>query len=216
MSWSPGEVIVHQEVWRDRVWAARPLVVVEDLPDRLLLWLPKGTVRKVPWTPPHRDDPGDRTTRVVELLDRGDWIHVDHVWEVSTLWILQPGDWHATWISWLESGEQYGWYINLQRPFRRTESGIEAMDLMLDVVASPEGEWAWKDEDELDLLLERRIFDGATGARVRAEAEAVIDRLERRAEPFDEAWPTWRPDPAWPVPELPDGWDAVPAAARRR
>ena len=207
MPWDAGDVIVHQEVWLDRVWAARPLVVVEDAPDRLLLWLPVGTVRKVAWTPPHRPDPGERTARVVDLLGRGDWVHVDHVWDVSTLWILRPGDWHATWVSWLPSGEQLGWYVNLQRPFRRTPIGIEAMDLMLDVVAEPDRTWAWKDEDEFEQILERGIFDAATGEAVRAEARRVIDRLERGSAPFDEGWPQWRPDPSWPTPALPAGWD---------
>ena len=68
MAWAPGDVVVHQEVWRDRVWAARPLVVVEDSPERMLFWLPAGTVRKVPATPPGRRDPGERTARVIDLL----------------------------------------------------------------------------------------------------------------------------------------------------
>ncbi len=207
MQWSPGEVIVHQEVWSDRVWAARPLVVAEDSPDRMLLWLPKGTRRKVPMTPPERVDPGDRTDRIIELLERGDWVHVDHVWDVSCLWILRPATWHAVWISWLPSGEQFGWYINLQRPFRRTSIDIESMDLALDVVAEPDLTWSWKDDDEFGQILSRGIFDGETGQRVREEATAVISRLEGNEAPFNEPWPQWRPDPAWPTPELRPGWD---------
>ncbi len=135
---------------------------------------------------------------------------MDHVWDVSTLWIVRPGDWHATWISWLESGEQFGWYVNLQRPFRRTALGIEAMDLMLDVVAEPDGTWRWKDADELELIEERGIFDAELVGRIRDEARTVIGRLERQEPPFGEAWASWRPDPAWPVPALPAGWDEVP------
>lgn len=189
------------------MWAARPLVVAEDSPDRLLLWLPKGTRRKVPMTPPERVDPGDRTARIIGLLERGDWVHVDHVWDVSCLWILRPATWHAVWISWLPSGEQFGWYINLQRPFRRTSIGIESMDLALDVVAEPDLTWSWKDDDEFDQILSRGIFDGETGQRVREEAAAVISRLEGNEAPFNEPWPQWRPDPAWPTPELLPGWD---------
>jgi protein associated with RNAse G/E len=207
VQWASGDVIVHQEVWRDRLWAARPLVVAEDTPERLLLWLPKGTVRKVPMTPPHRVDPGDRIIRVVELLDRCDWIHVDHAWDVSSLWLLRPGDWHAVWISWLPSGKQFGWYVNLQRPFRRTPIGIESMDLMLDVVVEPDRSWRWKDEDEFDQLLERGIFDPPLGGRVRDEAASVIRRLEADEPPFSEPWPSWQPDPSWPMPELVAGWE---------
>ena len=49
--WSPGEVIVLQDVYEDKLWAARPVIVVEDSADLLALWCPQGTVRKVPVTP---------------------------------------------------------------------------------------------------------------------------------------------------------------------
>lgn len=207
MGWEPGEVVVHQEVWHDRVWAARPLVVVEDSPERMLLWIPEGTMRKVPMTPPTRDDPGDRTPRIIEMLHHRDWVHIDHVWDVSSLWILHPGDWHAVWISFLPSWEQLGWYINLQRPFRRTAIGIESMDMMLDVVAGPDRSWSWKDDDEFEQILQRGIFDQGTGARVRAEAMQVIRALEANGSPFDQGWAEWRPDPSWPTPLLQPGWD---------
>lgn len=207
MTWKAGDVIVHQETWKGRIWAARPLVVVEDSPERMLLWLPKSTVRKVPMTPPSREDPGDRTARIIDLLDRCDWVHVDHVWDVSCLWILSPDDWHATWISWLPSGEQFGWYVNLQLPFRRTSIGIESMDLMLDVVATPDRRWSWKDDDEFEQILARGIIDQVTGERVRREALAVIHELEVGGPPFGEGWADWRPDPSWTTPELVPGWD---------
>ena len=71
--WEVGQTIVHQEVWKDQVWAARPLRVVEDSEDQLLLWIPKGTVRKVPATSPTRLDPPTRRARAIENLDRKDW-----------------------------------------------------------------------------------------------------------------------------------------------
>lgn len=207
MGWRPGDVIVHQEVWGGRVWAARPLTVVDDTPERMLLWMPCGTRRKVPMTPPSRPDPTTLDERLIELLDRRDWVHVDHEWEVSSLWILRPRDWHAVWVSWLPNGDHYGWYVNLQRPMRRTAIGIEAMDLMLDVVVEPDLTWRWKDDDQFEEILRRSVFDDITGARVRREANDVIRRVEQRAEPFDQDWPAWRPDSSWPLPTLPEGWD---------
>lgn len=205
--WKAGQTVVHQEVWRGRVWAARPLTVVEDTDDRMLLWIPKGTLRKVPMTPQSRPDPPTRKRRIIENLARCDWVLGDHVWDVSSLWILRPGDWHAVWVSWLETGEQLGWYVNLQRPFRRTTVGIEAMDMMLDIVVEPDLTWRWKDDDEFADILSRQIFDHATGQLVRREAQEVIDRIEGLDPPFSEPWPSWRPDPGWPVPDLVDGWD---------
>ena len=208
-AWAPGTTIVHQEVWFGRLWAARPLVVVADDPGRLLLWIPEGTVRKVPATPSDRADPPTRAERVAALLERREWVLVDHVWDVSSLWILEPDAWHAIWVSWLPSGEHLGWYVNLQRPFRRTSRGIVATDLLLDVVAEPDLTWRWKDADEVDLLVARGTFDPVFADRIRAEGEAVIARIERRGAPFDEPWPSWRPDPSWTTPELPPGWDIV-------
>lgn len=205
--WRPGDTIVHQEFWRGRLWAARPLTVVEDSGDRLVLWIPQGTVRKVPVTPPDRPDPPVRKDRVIANLDRCDWVLGEHVWDVSSLWFVRPGDWHAVWVSWLASGEHLGWYVNLQMPYRRTAIGIEAMDLMLDVVVEPDLTWAWKDDDEFAEILERGIFDQDTGARVRREAEDVIRRIDAGDPRFAAPWPSWRPDPAWSLPGLPAGWD---------
>ena len=92
---------------------------------------------------------------------------------------------------------------------RRTPLGFEAMDMMLDVVVEPDLTWRWKDEDEFADLLDRGLVDRATSDRVRAEGEAMIERVRRREPPFSEPWPDWRPDPAWSAPSLPTGWDVV-------
>jgi hypothetical protein len=97
--------------------------------------------------------------------------------------------------------------VNLQRPFRRTALGFETMDLALDVVVAPDRTWRWKDEDELAVFVEQGVFDPGLGERVREEGLRVARRAERNEPPFDEPWPTWQPDPAWPRPQLPPGWD---------
>jgi hypothetical protein len=208
--WEPGDVIVHQEVWRSRVWAARPLIVVEDSTDRLLLWIPKGTVRKIPATPRDRVDPPTKQARAIENLARGDWIYEEHTWDVSSLWILRPGDWHAVWVSWSEPGVQLGWYVNLQFPFRRTSVGIETMDLMLDIVVEPDFSWRLKDEEEFEEVVRLGIFDDQLGERVRDESRKVMNSIEMRERPFSDPWPTWEADPTWLVPSLVGGWDVVP------
>lgn len=205
--WDNGQVIVHHELWRGRVWAARPLTVVEDSDERALFWLPLGTRRKVPATPTSRPDPPTRSERIIENLFHGDWVCGEHTWDVSSLWIIRPGEWHATWISWTAAGNHLGWYINFQRPYRRTTAGFESMDLMLDIVVEPDLTWHWKDEEEFDEIARRRIFDGETTERVRREAAGVIRRIENREPPFNEPWPDWRPPTSWRVPVLPDDWE---------
>jgi predicted RNA-binding protein associated with RNAse of E/G family len=123
--------------------------------------------------------------------------------------LMREGDWHAVWISWLDGGTQWGWYVNLQRPFRRTPLGFETMDLMLDVVIDLDRTWRWKDEDELALFVERAVFSTELAARVREEGREVARQAERGAAPFDGSWADWRPDPRWPRPTLPAGWERV-------
>jgi len=205
--WSPGEVIVLQDVYEAKLWAARPVIVVEDSADVLALWCPQGTVRKVPVTPGSMPAGVSRGEWLARALARLDWPLEDAPWDVSSLMLHREGDWHAVWLSFLESGEQWGWYVNFQEPYRRTKRGIQTMDLALDIIAEPaRGSWRWKDEDEFALLIEHGVVGSETAARVRQEADLVIGRIERDEPPFDSAWPQWTPDPAWELPTLPDGW----------
>jgi protein associated with RNAse G/E len=207
--WERGRTIVHQEVWDGRLWAARPLTVVDDTPERSLLWIPYGTRRRVPVTPPHRRDPPDIHRRTIDNLVHRDWHLGHHVWDVSSLWILRPDDWHSTLVSWRPDGSHLGWYVNLQRPMRRHRFGFEAMDLMLDVVAEPDLSWRWKDREEFEEIVERRLLPADVAEQVMTEALAVIADIEHRRAPFDEPWPHWRPDPSWGLPCLPSGWDEI-------
>src|SRR6202165_1593584 len=109
--WAAGETIVLQGVWRGQLWAGRP----------------GGTVRKIPAARPSRQRPATRTEHVTVALTLGDWVFADHEWDVSTLWLIEPGAWHAVWVSFLPDGRHLGWYVNFQEPYRRTKSGIQAM-----------------------------------------------------------------------------------------
>jgi len=120
---------------------------------------------------------------------------------------MRAGEWHALWTSWRPDGTHWGWYVNLQEPFRRTERGFATMDLALDVIIEVDRSWRWKDEDELEVFVERGVFDPGTAARIREEGLRIARRAERNEPPFNEAPPRWRPDPSWTLPELPEGWD---------
>jgi predicted RNA-binding protein associated with RNAse of E/G family len=210
VTWSPGDVVVIQDLWRGRLWAARPVIVVEDRPDELVLWCPKGTVRKVPVARDGWPAGLSRGERLADCLQTGDWVLADAAWDVSNLWLQRYDEWHAVWVSFLDSGGQWGWYVNFQEPVFRTPIGIQTMDLALDIVVEPDrSSWRWKDEDEFDLFLARGLLSQEVGARVRDEAAGVIERLERNEPPFDSEWPRWRPDPRWGIPTLPPGWDLV-------
>ena len=66
--------------------------------------------------------------------------------------------------------------------------------------------WAWKDEDELVWTEQVGLLAPAEAAAVRAEGERAVRAVEERDWPYRDGWERWTPDPAWPVPELPDDW----------
>ena len=68
----------------------------------------------------------------------------------------------------------------------------------------PDLSWSWKDEHELEAASRLGRFSPDEAAAIRAEGERVI-----AAWPFPTGWEDWRPDPSWPIPQLPEGWDRV-------
>ena len=183
------------------------MTVVEDRDDLVTLWCPKGAIRKCASTPPHREWIDSRAERLLTSLSKCDWVMKDKEWDVSTLWLMRPDDWHAVWVSWHDNGEPWGWYINLQDPFRRTSRGFRTMDLMLDIVVERDRTWAWKDVDDFEGLLERGLIDLEIDKRVRDEAQRVIERIEANGAPFSQPFHDWRPDASWGIPVLPPNWE---------
>jgi len=181
--------------------------IVHDEGEFIALWFPMGTRWKAPTTPAGRPKAASRGERLATCLAQGEWSFVDAAWDVTTLCLMRAGEWHATWVSWLESGEHWGWYVNLQQPYRRTDCGFATMDLALDVIIDADRSWRWKDADELETFVARGVFEPALSDCLYAEGLRVVRRALRGEAPFGEPWPTWCADPAWPLPELPSGWD---------
>ena len=209
MRHEPGRTVVVQEIWEERVWAARPHRVVHDEGDQVALWFPRGTMWKAPTTPPNRLRHENRGERLATCALSGEWVFRDAEWDVDTLVLLREDAWHAVWVSWLRDGRPYGWYVNLQRPISRTTRGFETMDLVLDLIIDPDRTWRWKDEDELETWVERGVCVPELAQRLRAEGLEVAARAERDEPPFSEPWHEWRPDPSWELPELPEGWNVL-------
>jgi hypothetical protein len=67
----------------------------------------------------------------------------------------------------------------------------------------PDGEVTWKDEDELEQAGRLGLVDVAA---VRRDAERALAEP-----PWPTGWENYSPGPAWEAPELPPGWDVVPA-----
>jgi len=100
--------------------------------------------------------------------------------------------------------------VNLEAPWRRHRLGFDSEDHLLDVVIEPDlSAWKWKDEDELAWAVTDGRYTEADAERFRSEGLRAVDHLMRREPPLDEPWERWRPDPSWPLPTLPEGWDEV-------
>jgi hypothetical protein len=208
--WRTGDTVVQQEIWRGKVWGARPMRVVEDEGDRIALWFPRRTRWKAPTSKPDRQWKDDRGERLAECAVRGEWAFGDAEWDVDTLQLTRTGERYSVWVSWRPDGQPLGWYVNFQEPLRRTPLGIATMDWVLDLIVDLDGSWRLKDEDELQTFVRRGAHDAEFAAELREHALEIAAQAERRQGVFGEAWHEWRPGPDWTLPELPPEWDHPP------
>ena len=122
--------------------------------------------------------------------------------------MLLPGRPFSVWLLWSPAWEFKSYYVNLEAPFARSAVGFDSSDHTLDVCVRADRTWYYKDQDELDTRIEVGLVDAEAAARVRRDAEQAVALIEGWQPPFDSGLEEWRPDPAWPLPELPPRWDA--------
>lgn len=175
----------------------KPMVVVEDSPESLALFLaagtptlmsrPKDPAQPKPWGP-------------------GQWDLVPSAWSRwNTLLLHRPGEWRSSWVWWTPTWEFLGWYVNLQEPLWRTRWGFDIRDLQLDILVAPDRTWRWKDEDDLARSIETGLINPVNAGLARKSAAEAIALIESRSWPFDDTYPEWRADPGWGTPQLPEG-----------
>jgi predicted RNA-binding protein associated with RNAse of E/G family len=196
--------VLVQEVWEDRVWAARPMRLVAETPAGAVLWFPHGTRWRAPTTHSRQ---ATRAERLAASLVEREWTLAEQQWDTNTLQIWPRDAWHSIWVTWRADGSRWGFYGNIQLPYVRTRCGFRTMDLVLDVVVELDGSWRLKDEDELAIFVERGIVDAELERRIHAEAETIVAKLERREAPFDGSFEDWRPEAGWTDLVLPEGWE---------
>ncbi len=187
-------------MWNGRVWAALPSTVVQDDPTQRMLYIPPGTVTRFAVGADGRE---------LRLYAEA-WTLADRVSTWPVLSFSWPGRDHAALAMWDQSWRFQCWYVNLESLLRRTATGLDFVDHCLDVIVSPDrSRWWWKDEDELEEAIRRGLFSPHQAAAFQREGERAARRLIDGEPPFDRDWSGWRPDPSWPVPSLPAGWDVV-------
>jgi hypothetical protein len=194
-----GRPVALREIWRGRVWSARPANVVADAEDLRMFYVPIGAR----WMSP-RDEEG-----TVLRARRDRWTLGESTWKdhhvLSFAW---PDIGHAVLLFFDREWFPTTWYVNVQEPMRRSPIGFDTMDHDLDVLVAMDGsDVRWKDEDELleDVRLGNYTEDDA--ASFRAEGERGVRRILDREPPLDRDWTTWRPGPSWPPATLPSGWE---------
>jgi predicted RNA-binding protein associated with RNAse of E/G family len=201
--YAPGTPIAIRELWHGRVWYARPATVVRDDPYLTMLHVPPHVVAKEPIDPagaPLRIPTADWT---MQDASRGD------TWNLSFAF---PDTAYSVILGYEATGELREYYVNLQTPLARTQTGFDTVEHILDVTIPPDrSAWAWKDEDELAVAVQAGLFTEEDAAWFRFWGERAVEHVLLREPPFDTDWSSWRPDPSWSEPVLPPDWDLLPA-----
>jgi len=196
----PGDHILLREVWRDRVWTARPHIVVEDSRDIIALCIPRGSTGKRPID----------ANGMPKRLPAGDWALGDEAWTRDALLISLPGEPFSIRPIHDEQPQFRFWYLNIETPLHRTPLGFDYMDQTLDIIISPDlSEWRWKDEAELSQAIALGLYSNEQAKDIRATGEQALARFLARKPPLDRDWDRWRPPANWTIPVLPAGWDRI-------
>jgi hypothetical protein len=175
-------------------YAAIPVVVVCDEPELLAVYTPEGA----PFA-----------------FNDSEWPYTPHPWRRYGAWqghgvlmLQRPAEASAILVFWEGEPRRFArWYLNLQAPFRRTAIGFDSLDHVLDLWSTDGRTWHVKDEEVFEQRVAEGYFTADEAAAIRAEAERFLVDVRRNGPWWDEAWADWRPDPLWPVPRLPAGWE---------
>jgi len=173
------------------VWRAQACRIVEESAELIALWMPRGTPALLPM-----DEDGKRIRIPTEHWT----LEPVESWTRDALILARPGRPHSIYVFWREGAFEH-WYVNFEEPMRRTPVGFDTFDQKLDLIVMTDGTYRWKDEDELEQAAALGLLDPEA---VRAEGARVLEEW-----PFPTGWEDWQPDPSWPTPRLPEGWDRV-------
>lgn len=199
--WSPGEQIQ----WRYQApdgasEGIRPVTVVRDDADGLVAWLAPGTPIL---RPVHLDGRSIRALPPAEAF-AVPWTLIEDTWQGTGILMIAPtGVPWSVWLFWNDDGGFRNWYVNLEAVHVRDETGVLTGDRVLDLVVHPDRRYERKDEDELVGAVTAGRHTADEARILEAHLGEVEQLVEKWASPFRDGWESWRPDPRWPVPQLP-------------
>lgn len=209
--WQPGD----QMCWRYRRpgWRTgdpetiHPVTVVRDDAAGLVAWIASGTRVAVPVRP---DGVAPREAPIAEMFTAARVQGFTTWWGHGNLRIAPTGRPWSIWLFWLEDGTFDGYYVNLEDPHRRDDADVYTSDRVLDVEVEVDRSCSRKDEHELVVAVEQGRYTAEEAAAFAADASLVEEIVATWGPPFCDGWDTFRPDPSWPVPDLPDVLDVSP------
>jgi hypothetical protein len=180
-----------RDIWFERVWRANAARVVAATDDLVALWIPKGSPAMYPVDGEGREVrmPNPESLLAYRVASR------------DALALLQPDGHYSIWLFWRENGTFENWYVNLERTLGWNGANFDIVDHKLDLIISADTTVYRKDEDELEQAASLSLVDAED---VRMEAARLLERW-----PFPTGWEQFRPEPVWPLPGLPPGWDQV-------
>lgn len=215
-SFAAGATVVRRDVLRGEIWTAGPLRAVHDRPGGELLlarWPGIEALVSTTWIDWLAEGDDSAREQAVALLVNGDWRLAPGRGETPrcSAGSVSTRNFSVHRFHDVESGEM-NWYVNFERPYRRTRIGIDTFDLLIDLVVAPDlSSWSWKDEDEYAQGRRLGLIGDAEHRRIEQARLRAVALIESRGGPLAQDWSDWRVQPDWPLPALPDDVLDVPS-----
>lgn len=202
--WHHSDVLLIRNIARSdgTVTTAVPSIVIQDEGDMLALFIPKGTLFKNNWVIP----PEERVESADNIVPSAQRKYHNLSWWHDSIRLYLHGKLYSIWLSFDDEGQFASWYGNLEARFVRTPLGIDCRDLALDIVATPDRKWVWKDMAEFERRLQVGLDTKEHQMKLLAAGDEFVDCLEQNKRPFCDGWESWKPPIDWQIPQLSDNW----------
>jgi protein associated with RNAse G/E len=205
--WKPGDIVSWRGVYREKIWHAQTTIVVKDSPDEIALALLPGAECMAPEGYIEGKASGKRRWNFKDK----DWRIERFPWHTNRLlMLLEPDKYYSVIYFWDHAGGDFlCYYVNFQLPFTRTASGINTLDLDLDLIVHPDYSHEWKDLDDYQKAIENEVICPEWTREIEKAKLEIFDKLDKRQHPFDGSWLHWMPDASWSPPNLPTNWAGI-------
>ena len=203
----PGDHVLYQGVYENRVWHAQSMVVVKDTAEETALAVYPGMECAAP-----RGYVNGRQTwnRWKDYL-AARWDMQPYTWHTNRfLVLLYPKKYYSINLMWNHAENRFlCYYINFQLPFQRTKPGFQTLDLEIDLVINPDYSWHWKDEEEYKEGIELKVIRPEWVDNIETAKQEILEKLKQIQYPLNKDWINWIPDSEWTLPRLPSNWNEV-------